>query len=427
MNQVLHDAFVKILHKELIPALGCTDPIVVAYAAAKARQVLGQFPDRLALSCSGNIIKNVKSVVVPNSGGMRGMNPAGILGVVGGNADKVLEVLKDVTEADLEKTRALLEQNFCTCDLAEGVANLYVKANVFTAEHSASVTITEEYTNIIRIEKDGEVLFSKDGGDKQQEDFHWEEWDLKTILEFAETVDVSLVSDLLENQIRTNTAISDAGLQNEYGAQIGRTLMESSDESMWLRAKVRTAAAADARMGGCPMPVVINSGSGNQGLTCSLPVISVAEDLGVSREKLYRALVLSNLTGIFQKHYIGSMSAFCGATTAAAASGAAITWLHGGDYQDVANTVTNAIANVGGMVCDGAKASCAAKIASAVEAAILAHKLSLKGRAFQPGDGILQQDPEASIRGMGYVGRVGMKSTDVEILNLMLGNVDLKQ
>ena len=427
MNQTLHDTFLSTLQKELIPALGCTEPIAIAYASAKARQVLGEKPDKIHLRCSGNIIKNVKGVAVPNAGGLKGVEAAAILGAIGGDADRELEVLQAVTEDHLAETRALLQTDYCTCSLQENVANLHIVAEVFAGDHRASVTIINRHTLITCIEKDGKVLFREDPVAPQEETTDWDLWSVESILEYAETVDLSTVHSLLDGQIELNTAIAGAGLRRPFGAQIGRTLLEVCEDTVWTRAKARAAAASDARMGGCSLPVVINSGSGNQGLTVSLPVIEYAKHLGVSQEKLYRALVLSNLISIYQKHFIGSLSAFCGAVTAAAGCGAAITWLHGGTLENICDTIANTVANVGGMVCDGAKASCAAKIASAVDAAIMAHHLSMRGLKFQPGEGIIQDDPHKTIQSLGYIGRVGMKSTDVEILNLMLGNVDLEK
>jgi len=427
MNQVLSDTFLQVLHKELIPALGCTEPIAIAYASAKARQVLGQMPEGIHLRCSGNIIKNVKGVAVPNADGMKGVDTAAILGVVGGDADRELEVLQAVTPEHLEETRRLLNSGFCTCSLQENVANLHIRAEVFAGEHTASVTIINRHTLITEIKKDGKVLFREEPVVQSEDAPDWNQWSVADIVEFAETVDLKKVKSLLDGQIELNCAISGAGLRRPFGAQIGRTLLEVCEDTVWTRAKARAAAASDARMGGCSLPVVINSGSGNQGLTVSLPVIEYAEHLKVSQEKLYRALLISNLTSIFQKHYIGSLSAFCGAVTAAAGCGAAITWLHGGTLENICDTIANTVANVGGMVCDGAKASCAAKIASAVDAAIMAHHLSMRGLKFQPGEGIIQNDPQQTIRSLGYIGRVGMKHTDVEILNLMLGNVDLEK
>lgn len=427
MTQPIHDTFCHTLQKELIPALGCTEPIAIAYAAAKARQVLGEKPEKIHLRCSGNIIKNVKGVAVPNAGGLKGVEAAAILGALGGDADRELEVLQAVTKDHLSETRALLQTDYCTCSLQENVANLHIVAEVFAGEHRASVTIINRHTLITCIEKDGNILFREDPVAPQEDTTDWDQWSVENILDYAETVDLSTVRSLLDGQIELNTAIAGAGLRRPFGAQIGRTLLEVCEDTVWTRAKARAAAASDARMGGCSLPVVINSGSGNQGLTVSLPVIEYAKHLGVSQEKLYRALVLSNLISIYQKHFIGSLSAFCGAVTAAAGCGAAITWLHGGTLENICDTIANTVANVGGMVCDGAKASCAAKIASAVDAAIMAHHLSMRGLKFQPGEGIIQNDPHKTIQSLGYIGRVGMKSTDVEILNLMLGNVDLEK
>ena len=397
MTQQQHDVFLQTLERELIPALGCTEPIAIAYAAAKARQVLGEMPRGIRLRCSGNIIKNVRGVAVPNAGGLRGVEAAAILGAVGGDADRELEVLQAVTPRHLELTRQLLEEHFCTCSLQENVANLYIVAEVFSEGHTASVTIINRHTLITRIEKDGRELFRQDPVTQKSDDTDWSGWSVAAIVEFAETVDIARV----------------------------RALLDVCEDTVWTRAKARAAAGSDARMGGCSLPVVINSGSGNQGITVSLPVMEYAAELKVPREKLYRALIISNLISIFQKHYIGSLSAFCGAVTAAAGCGAAITWLHGGTLENICDTIANTVANVGGMVCDGAKASCAAKIASAVDAAIMAHHLSMRGLHFQPGEGIIQDDPQKTIRSLGYIGRVGMRSTDAEILNLMLGNVDL--
>ena len=425
MTQQQHDVFLQTLERELIPALGCTEPIAIAYAAAKARQVLGEMPRGIRLRCSGNIIKNVRGVAVPNAGGLRGVEAAAILGVVGGDADRELEVLQAVTPRHLELTRQLLEEHFCTCSLQENVANLYIVAEVFSEGHTASVTIINRHTLITRIEKDGRELFRQDPVTQKSDDTDWSGWSVAAIVEFAETVDISRVRALLDGQIDLNGTISNAGLRRPFGAQIGRTLLDVCEDTVWTRAKARAAAGSDARMGGCSLPVVINSGSGNQGITVSLPVMEYAAELKVPREKLYRALIISNLISIFQKHYIGSLSAFCGAVTAAAGCGAAITWLHGGTLENICDTIANTVANVGGMVCDGAKASCAAKIASAVDAAIMAHHLSMRGLHFQPGEGIIQDDPQKTIRSLGYIGRVGMKSTDVEILKVMLGQVNL--
>lgn len=425
MNQETKALYLKVLQRELIPALGCTEPIAIAYAAAKARSVLGLFPERIALRCSGNIIKNVMGVTVPNSNGLKGVEAAAVLGVVGGNPERELEVLEEITPEQIARTKELISQGYCTCELEEGVENLSIVASVFCGEHFAQVTIINRHTLITQIIRDGEVLFQYSPVTQQGTDIDWSQWSIQGIVDFADHVDIGDVQALLDRQIQMNTAISQAGLTKAYGAQVGRMLLETCGDSAWTRARARAAAGADARMGGCSLPVVINSGSGNQGMTVSLPVLEYAEALGVSPEMCYRALVVSNLVSIYQKHYIGSLSAFCGAVTAASACGAAITYMSGGGYREICRTIANTLGNVSGIVCDGAKASCAAKIASAVDAAIMAHTLSMKGLGFQPGEGIVQEDPEKTIQSIGYIGRVGMKETDVEILNLMLGNVDL--
>ena len=460
MEEKIYRSYIEILKEELVPALGCTEPIAIAYAAAKAAEILKESngekvqiaehkteekagtADRngaksilqrasdncnghLDVYCSGNIIKNVKSVTVPNSGGMRGIEAAALLGLVGGDASRKLEVLESITEEQREETRRLLEKKFCTCYLQEGVANLYIRAELTLEGHSACVTIEDKHTNIIKIEKDGVVLFEKackaeaDAGAKEQSDKR-ALLNVADILQFADEVRIEDIKDVIGRQIEMNTAISEEGLRNPYGAEVGRTLLNAYGDDIKIRAKAKAAAGSDARMNGCSMPVVINSGSGNQGMTCSLPVIEYAKELKVPEEQLYRALVVSNLVAIHQKSYIGSLSAYCGAVSAACGAGAAIAWLNGGDYEAVARTITNALANTSGMVCDGAKSSCAAKIASAVDAAIMAYTLESANHCFQPGEGLVKDNVEDTIRNMGYVGRVGMKDTDVTILNLMI-------
>lgn len=426
MEKQQYKELVDLLYSELVPALGCTEPIAIAYAAAKARQVLGAMPEHINITCSGNIIKNVKGVLVPNSGGMKGVGAAAVLGTVGGNADLALEVLSEVTEDDIEKTKQLLAEGFFTCKLQEGVENLYIVASVKGEGHTASVTIVNRHTTIAEMTKDGQIIYQLSKySDEKKEKEEKKTWTLtlKGILDFAENVDLDKVRPVLDSQIEMNTAIAKEGLSNVYGAQVGRTLLDCYPEDVRTRARAYAAAGSDARMGGCSLPVVINSGSGNQGMTVSLPVLQYAEKWGVSDEKTYRALIISNLTAIHLKHYIGSLSAFCGAVTAACAAGCAITYLGGGTYQQICNTIINTLANVGGIVCDGAKASCAAKIASAVDAAILAHQMSMMGRSFQGGDGILQEDIEDTIKSIGYMGRVGMKETDIEILKIMMEDV----
>lgn len=432
MNSALYANYLAILKHELVPALGCTEPIAIAYAAAKARQVLGEFPDTIEIQLSGNIIKNVKGVTVPNSGGLKGIDVAAILGMVGGNADKALEVLEEIRPEHIEKTKELVEKHICSCTLVEGVSNLYIVAKVLKGEHYTEVTIVDQHTNITKIVKDGKVLFSKEEDEEKKEEktdtaIDKSKLTVKDILDFADQVKIEDVEEILERQIRMNTAISQEGLDNNYGAQIGKTLIHVWGKNITTRACARAAAGSDARMGGCSMPVVINSGSGNQGMTVSLPVIAYAEEWEVSRHKLYRSLVVSNLIAIHQKHYIGSLSAYCGAVSAACGAGAGITYMYGGSYQQVSLTIINTLGNIGGIVCDGAKPSCAAKIASSVNAALMAFQLSIQNKSFLPGEGIIRGDVEETIKSMGYIGRVGMRSTDTEILNIMIDRVNVNQ
>ena len=425
MKETRDNQYIQTLKRELIPALGCTEPIAIAFAAAKAREVLGQAPEKIDIRCSGNIVKNVKAVTVPNSKGLRGIDVAAALGVVGGNASRELEVLQEITDEHIEAAKELIAKGCVTCSLQEDVANLYIVASVYAGEHSAQVTLVNRHTLITEILRDGEVIYQANAEEGSSQSENWDDWSVANILDFAETVELDEVKEVLDRQIEMNTAIAEAGLSLNYGSRVGRTLLDSYGNDVSVRAKARAAAGSDARMGGCSLPVVINSGSGNQGMTVSLPVIEYAKELGVPQEKLYRALLISNLLSIYQKHFIGSLSAFCGAVTAACGSGAAITYLRGGDYAQICQTIVNTVANVGGIVCDGAKASCAAKIASSVDAAIMASTLSMNGRGFQPGEGMVQTDVDRTIRGIGHMGRVGMKSTDVTILNILLDKVDL--
>ena len=424
MKSMREENYLSVLNRELIPALGCTEPVAIAYAAAKARSVLGQFPERMVIRCSGNIIKNVKGVTVPNSNGLRGGDVAAVLGVVGGDAERELEVLEGITPAHIKKTKELLAANFCRCEHQREVENLYISAAVFAGEHFAEVTMINRHTLITKIVHDGEILYSRELSEESGR-VDWALWSVKDILVFAEEVDIAKVQNILDRQIEMNTRVSKEGLSKNYGAQVGKTLLEIYGDNLETRARAKAAAGSDARMGGCSMPVVINSGSGNQGITITLPIVEYAMEWKVPKETLYRALLIGNLISIYQKHFIGNLSAFCGAVTASSGVGAAITYMAGGGYEKISQTITNIAGNVGGIVCDGAKASCAAKIASAVDAAILGHRLSMKGLGFHAGEGIVQKDVDETIRSIGYVGCVGMKQTDVEILKIMLDKVDL--
>ena len=419
--------YTAILKEELIPAMGCTEPIAVAYAAAKAGQVLGEEPTHLNVRCSGNIIKNVKGVTVPNSGNQRGIEVVATLGIVGGDADRELEVIANVTDADRKKAGEMVAAGFCEVDLEEGVPNLYIKATATGAHHTAVVLIEDNHTNITRIEKDGEVTYTAKAHDDDPAVIKGNrtKMSLKGILEYADTVDLDAVRETLEKQIACNTAISQEGLDNPWGACVGKTLLENWGSDVKIRACARAAAGSDARMSGCPLPVVINSGSGNQGITVTMPVLTYAEEWGVSHDKTLRALLVSNLVSVYIKHYIGALSAFCGAVSAGTAAGAAITYMAGGDYDTIAQTITNTLGNVGGIICDGAKSSCGAKIASAVNAALMAHHMAMSQRGFKNGEGFVAENVEKTIKNMGYIGKVGMAGTDIEILNVMIDKVDV--
>ena len=426
LSRELYGNYINILNEELVPAMGCTEPIAIAYASAKACAVLGERPEGLKVSCSGNIIKNVKGVTVPNSGGQKGIEAAAILGAVGGDCTKELEVIAGADDAARETTRRLVRENFCDVSLAEDVPNLYIQVDASGNGHTASVRIENTHTNITRIEHDGAVVLERktDCGRTERKG-RKELMSLKTILDFADEVSIDDVKDTFDRQIEYNTRISQEGLDNKWGACVGKTIMETWGDDVRSCACARAAAGSDARMSGCPLPVIINSGSGNQGITVTLPVVEYSEKWRISRNKLYRALTVSNLVSIYIKHYIGSLSAFCGAVSASAGAGAGITYMAGGDYASVGRTITNTLGNVGGIVCDGAKPSCAAKIASSVNAALLAHYMSMNDDKFRGGEGFIEDDVEGTIKNMGYIGKIGMKDTDREILNVMIDKVDV--
>lgn len=422
MDKTTYDNYAKILRGELIAAMGCTEPIAVAYAAAKAREALGAEPERITVRCSGNIVKNVKGVVVPHSGGRKGVAIAAILGAIGGDPALALEVLSHITPAQQERAAALERAGFCHCELVRHEDNLYICVEAHAGADTAQAVIKTKHDHVAKITRNSAVL-------EEHADIITQKFGDKSLLsvagikEFAECVRMEDVADVIERQIACNTAISDEGLRNAWGSKVGQTLLETYGSSVRTRARAAAAAGSDARMNGCAMPVVINSGSGNQGMTCSLPVITYARELGASHEQLIRALVLTNLIAIHQKRYIGDLSAYCGAVSAGTAAGCGIAWLHGEPIEVIERTIINALGNVGGIVCDGAKASCAAKIASAVEAGILGWEMARRGRAFPFGEGLVEADCEQTIRNIGYMGREGMSGTDTTILNIMLGNI----
>ena len=418
--------FIAILQEELVPALGCTEPIAIAYAGAHARTLLGKIPDRVCIKSSGNIIKNVKSVTVPNSGNMKGIPAAAAIGIIGGNPDKGLEVLADITEADIARTKEFLEKVPCKVSLLDTVASLHFIVEVFAGADSASVEIIHQHTNIVHTTKNGKdvlsVPFDPSSANAALTDRSG--LSVKKILEFADTIDLDRVRPILERQIDYNTRISQEGLERRYGINAGANLLKAAEAeravTLKIRAQAAAAAGSDARMSGCTLPVVTNSGSGNQGLTASLPVIVFAEEKKLPHDKLLRGLLVSNLIAIHQKTRIGRLSAYCGAVSAGCGSGAAVTYLSGGSYEQVCETITNTLAVVSGIVCDGAKPSCASKIASSVDAALNAHYLAMQNRVFEPGEGIVKGDIEKTIAGVGAIAADGMRETDRVILRIMV-------
>ena len=425
MDRELYENHLTILRSELIMALGCTEPIAIAYAAAKARQILGEMPETCTVHCSGNIVKNVMGVTVPNSGGLKGIDVAATLGIVGGDPEMELAVLESVTTEDQKKVRELLDKGFCTCKLIENVATLYIVVELAAGEHTALVEIQKTHKNITRMEKDGVSLLEQTATPEEvvQKTGNRELLTVENIIEFAGEVKIEDIEPILSPQIECNMAICREGLENPYGAEVGRILLDGNDHpTVGLKARAYAAAGSDARMNGCPMPVVINTGSGNQGITVSVPVVIYAQEWNVGREKLLRALVVANLTAVHQKNYIGSLSAYCGVVSAACGAACGICYLLDYPHSVLCGTITNTIATVGGMVCDGAKSSCAAKISTALQTALLGMKMSVRNRAFQPGEGLVKGDVEQTISSFGRMGRDGMKATDNEILNIMLGN-----
>lgn len=428
-SDIQYQNCVKILEEELLPAMGCTEPIAVAYCAAMARKTLGEVPDRVVVEASGNIIKNVKSVIVPNTGHLRGIPAAAAAGIIAGNADKQLEVIADVTKEQQEAIREFMQKVPIEVEIASSSLIFDIVVTVYAGESYSKVRIANYHTNIVLIEKDGQVLCSneiEDDGDSQMTDRTF--LSVELIYDFANTVDIADVKKVLDVQIDYNMAISEEGLKNDYGANVGSVLMKANKEvadncdgcALRLKAKAMAAAGSDARMNGCELPVIINSGSGNQGITASVPVIVYARAMGAGEEKLYRALVLSNLLGIHQKTPIGRLSAYCGAINAGAAAGCGIAYLKGADLDGIIHTLVNALAIASGVVCDGAKASCAGKIALAVDNGIFGYEMYLENQQFVGGDGIVKKGVENMIASVGRLGRYGMAETDKEILRIMI-------
>lgn len=428
-NSEIYRAYVQTLKEELIPAMGCTEPIAIAYAAAKAREVLGCVPDMVKIGVSNNIIKNVKSVIVPNTGGMKGIEAAAVAGIVAGQADKTLEVISQVSTEQKQAMRAFLNTVPVAVEAIDNGIVFDLIVALYCGTQSAMVRITHYHTNIVSIKKNGEVILERTeekggacGGENPAETGLTDRslLNVADIYDFANTCDLADIRPVLDTQIRYNTAISEEGLRGDYGANVGSTMLKFYGSEVRNRAIAKAAAGSDARMSGCELPVVINSGSGNQGITVSVPVIEYARELGASEEMLCRALALANLIAIHEKTGIGRLSAYCGAVSAGCAAGCGIAYLQGADCKAIAHTLVNSLAIVSGIICDGAKPSCAAKIASSVQAGILGYHMYLNGQQFRSGDGIVTKGVEATIRNVGRLGRDGMRETDKEIVKIML-------
>lgn len=414
-----YQQYLQILREELIPAMGCTEPIAIAYGAARARALLGEKPEKILVEASGNLIKNVKSVVVPNTGGLKGIEAAAAAGALAGKPEKELEVIADIAEEQKAELAAFLEQKAVEVRFLDSEYPLDLIVTEEASGHCTKVRIAQYHTNVVLEEADGQVVSRKEVSAREEGLTDRSVLNVKDILDFAESVDTEEVRDILDRQIACNMAIAEEGIRNSYGANVGSVLLNLYGNEIHNRAKAMAAAGSDARMSGCELPVVINSGSGNQGITVSVPVIEYARELQVGQEKLYRALVLSNLLAIHQKTGIGRLSAYCGAVSAGSAAGAAISYLYGGDYKTIAHCLVNSLAVTSGMICDGAKSSCAAKIAFSIESALLGYEMYKMGNQFRDGEGIVRKGVENTIANVGRLGKEGMRETYREILKMM--------
>lgn len=415
----LYSIYVQILKEELVMAMGCTEPIAISYACAKATQVLDHLPDRIVVKASGSIIKNVKSVIVPHTNGLKGIEVAAAAGALYGDADAKLEVLSRATREQIEELPEYVQNTNITVQHIEQGHVFDLEIHVYYEQEHASVRIVDTHTNIVQIEKNWQVIFEDKTTSLELKADH-SALIMKQIWDFSQTVDIDDVKEILDRQITCNMAIANEGIHNSYGANIGHVILNMDSDCVKTRAKAYAAAGSDARMNGCELPVVINSGSGNQGITCCVPVVVYAKELDCTQEQLYRALVLSNLTAIYIKTGIGTLSAFCGAVSAGAAAGAGIAYLHNGTYKEIQHTIVNALAILSGTICDGAKASCAAKIASSVDAGIMGYYMYKNKQQFYAGDGIAAHSVDETIQNIGTLGSQGMLQTNDKIIEMMI-------
>lgn len=406
----------ELLKSEMMPAFGCTEPIALAYASAKAREVLGEIPDRINILCSGNMIKNAKSVIVPGAGGRKGIEISCVLGILAGNPGRELEVLIETRKEDIAEAEKMIQEGYCNIVLVPDVENLYIRIEAFKGTGSSVIVVQGKHTNITYMEKNGEVLLQK--GEEFKE-LTLEEFSFAKIYDFACNCDYEDIKPLLDMQIEYNRAIAEEGIANSYGSNIGKLILETSD-SIEEKARAYAAAGSDARMSGCEMPVVINSGSGNQGITISVPIVIYAEHFKRSADKLYRSLIFANLVGLYQKKGIGRLSAYCGVVSAASASVAGIAFLNDEPRKVIEETLINSLAGNSGILCDGAKPSCAMKIASSVGNAFLAYRQARSDNSFCSGDGIVKDSVDETIETVGHIAKYGMKRTDEVILGEMI-------
>ena len=415
----LYSIYVQILKEELVMAMGCTEPIAISYACAKATQVLDHLPDRIVVKASGSIIKNVKSVIVPHTNGLKGIEVAAAAGALYGDADAKLEVLSSATREQIEELPEYVQNTNITVQHIEQGHVFDLEIHVYYEQEHASVRIVDTHTNIVQIEKNWQVIFEDKTTSLEYKADH-SALIMKQIWDFSQTVDIDDVKEILDRQITCNMAIANEGIHNSYGANIGHVILNMDSDCVKTKAKAYAAAGSDARMNGCELPVVINSGSGNQGITCCVPVVVYAKELDCTQEQLYRALVLSNLTAIYIKTGIGTLSAFCGAVSAGAAAGAGIAYLHNGTYKEIQHTIVNALAILSGTICDGAKASCAAKIASSIDAGIMGYYMYKNKQQFYAGDGIVAHSVDETIQNIGTLGSQGMLQTNDKIIEMMI-------
>ena len=428
-SSIVYQTFVRILREELIPAMGCTEPIAIAYAAAKAREVLGVMPDKMRIGVSDNIIKNVKSVIVPNTNGLKGIDAAAVAGIVGGRSDKLLQVISEVSSSDKEKMKQYLDTLPIDIYSIDNGIIFDIIIDCYHGEDYARVRICQYHTNIVLIEHNGTVLYESDVSSceeiKPQGEMGLADKSLltiKDIIEFADTCDINDVKEVLDTQIDYNRKISNEGLNGDYGANIGSTYLKFYGNDVRNRAIAKAAAGSDARMSGCELPVVINSGSGNQGITASVPLAVYAKEYSINEDKLLRSLILSNLIILEEKKDIGRLSAFCGAISAAVGAVSGICYMLGGTLEEINHTIVNSLAISSGIICDGAKASCAAKIALSLEAAFMGYEMYNNHQEFKAGDGIILKGVDNTIRNVGRLASKGMVETDKEIISMMIEN-----